>query len=284
MAVTDLIVGLQDRRYRVERPWGRTPPGIAVDVVSQVAVDSQDNVYVAQRIDPPVVVFDSAGNYLRSWGAGVIADAHGICVTPDDLVLVVDRDAHQVLGFSPEGELQLQIGERHSPRFQQPFNHPCDVAVAADGEIYVCDGYGNSVVHRFAADGTWIATWGEPGSGPGQFTTPHAIWVTADERVLVADRENNRIQVFDREGGYLTEWGDHYHPMDIYVDADGLIYVSDQIPRLSQLDADGNLIGRCRPVLNGAHGVWGDSRGNLFLAESAPQNRVTKLALQAGGR
>ena len=277
MAVTDLIVGLRDRHYRVERPWGETPPGINVDVVSQVAVDSRDNVYVAQRIDPPIVVFDSGGNYLRSWGAGVIADAHGIFITSDDLVLVVDRDAHQVLGFSPEGELSLELGARHSPRYQQPFNHPCDVAVAADGEIYVCDGYGNSAVHRFAADGSWIATWGEPGAGPGQFTTPHAIWVTFDDRVLVADRENNRIQVFDRAGSYLTEWGDHYHPMDIYVDAEGLIYVTDQIPRLSQLDADGNLLGRCRPVLNGAHGVWGDSRGNLYLAESAPQNRLTKL-------
>ena len=280
MAVTDLIVALQDRRYRVERPWGRTPPGIAIDIVSQVAVDSNDNVYVAQRIDPAVVVFNPDGEYLRSWGTGVIADAHGIAITPEDLVLVVDRDAHQVLGFSTDGELQLEIGERHAPRFQHPFNHPCDVAVAGDGELYVCDGYGNSVVHRFAADGSWISTWGEPGKGPGQFTTPHAIWVTVDDRVLVADRENNRIQVFDRDGGYLTEWGDHYHPMDIYIDGDGLIYVTDQVPRLSQLDADGNLIGRCRPVLAGAHGVWGDSRGNLFLGESAPQDRVTKLTIQ----
>jgi DNA-binding beta-propeller fold protein YncE len=282
LAATDLIVALHDRRYRVERPWGNAPEGVTVDVVSQVAVDSNDNVYVAQRVDPPIVVFGSDGEYLRSWGTGVIADAHGIAITPDDLVLVVDRDAHQVLGFTPVGELHIELGERHSPSFQQPFNHPCDIAVASDGEFYICDGYANSVVHRFAADGSWTATWGEPGSGPGQFTTPHAIWVTSDDRVLVADRENNRIQVFDREGGYLKEWGDHYHPMDIYVDGDGLIYVTDQIPRLSQLDADGNLIGRCRPVLNGAHGVWGDSQGNLFLAESAPQNRVTKLELLSG--
>jgi peptidylglycine monooxygenase len=279
LVATDLIVALGERSYRIERPWGQTPPGVRIDVVSQVAVDSRDNVYVVQRIDPPVVVFDRDGSYLRSWGTGVIADAHGIFITPDDLVLIVDRDAHQVLGFTLDGELLLEIGGRHHPRFQQPFNHPCDVAVAADGEIYVCDGYGNSTVHRFAADGAWIATWGEPGSAPGQFTTPHAIWVTADERVLVADRENNRIQVFDREGACLTEWADHYHPMDIYVDPEGSIYVTDQIPRLSRLDADGKLSGRCRPVLFGAHGVWGDSRGNLFLAESAPTNRVTKLAL-----
>jgi peptidylglycine monooxygenase len=279
MAVTDLIVALGERSYKVERPWGETPPGITIDVVSQVAADSRDNVYVVQRIDPPVIVFDRDGGYLRSWGSGVIADAHGIFITPDDLVLIVDRDAHQVLGFSPDGELVMTIGERHRPRFQLPFNHPCDVAVAADGEIYVCDGYANSVIHRFAADGSWISTWGEPGSGPGQFTTPHAIWVMADDRVLVADRENNRIQVFDREGVYLTEWGDHYHAMDIYVDPEGSIYVTDQIPRLSRLDPQGNLTGRCRPVLFGAHGVWGDSHGNLLLAESAPTNRLTRLTM-----
>ena len=93
--------------------------------------------------------------------------------------------------------------------------------------------------------------------------------------VLVADRENNRIQVFTGDGDYLASWGDHYHPMDIYVDADGLIYVTDQIPRLSLLAPDGRLVGRCRPVLYGAHGVWGDSRSNLYLAEASPMNRIT---------
>jgi peptidylglycine monooxygenase len=275
--VSDLVVLLGDRRYAVVRPWGVLPDHIEYGVVSHVAVDSLDNVYVFQRGDPPVVVFDPAGGYLRSWGSGLIADAHGIFISPDDLVVLVDRDSHQVIGFDPLGTFRFKLGEREHPQLQAPFNHPADVAVAQDGDIYVADGYANSAVHRFSPDGELKPTWGRPGSGAGEFTTPHAVWVDREGRVLVADRENNRVQVFTADGDYLDSWSDHYHPMDIYVDADGLIYVTDQIPRLSVLAANGRLVGRCRPVLYGAHGVWGDSRGNLYLAEASPMNRITRL-------
>ena len=150
--------------------------------------------------------------------------------------------------------------------------------MAADGEIYAADGYGNSCVHRFSAQGDWLQTWGRPGSASGEFSTPHGIWVDHQNRVLVVDRENNRVQVFDREGQYLSEWGDFYHPMAIYQDSAGLFYVTDQIPRLSMLNAEGKLLGRCRPVLNVPHGLWGNSCGDLFIAEMNP-TRVTKLEL-----
>jgi len=253
------------------------PAHIEYGVVSHVAVDSHDNVYVFQRGEPPVVVFDPTGGYLRSWGNGLIADPHGIFITPDDLVLLIDRDGHQVMGFDISGNVRFTLGDREHPQLQAPFNHPADVAVAPNGDIYVADGYANSAVHRFSGDGGLKQTWGKQGDGPGEFTTPHAVWVDSEGRVLVADRENNRIQVFTVDGDYLNSWGDHYHPMDIYVDADGLIYVTDQIPRLSVLASDGRLIGRCRPVLYGAHGVWGDSRGNLYLAEASPMNRISRL-------
>jgi DNA-binding beta-propeller fold protein YncE len=275
--VSDLVVLLSDRRYAVVRPWGVLPAHIEYGVVSHVAVDSHDNVYVFQRGEPPVVVFDPTGGYLQSWGSGLIADPHGIFITPDDLVVLIDRDGHQVMGFDTSGNVRFTLGDREHPQLQAPFNHPADVAVAPNGDIYVADGYANSAVHRFSGDGELKQTWGKQGDGPGEFTTPHAVWVDSEGRVLVADRENNRIQVFAGDGDYLDSWGDHYHPMDIYVDADGLIYVTDQIPRLSVLAADGRLIGRCRPVLYGAHGVWGDSRGNLYLAEASPMNRITRL-------
>ncbi|MGH2615072.1 MAG: peptidyl-alpha-hydroxyglycine alpha-amidating lyase family protein [Thermomicrobiales bacterium] len=273
----DLVVALGDQRYAVVRPWGVLPADIAYGVVSHVAVDSRDNVYVFQRGDPPVVVFDPAGAFVRSWGSGLIADPHGIFITPDDLVVLVDRDGHQVMGFDASGSIRFTLGDRGQPRLQAPFNHPADVAVASNGDIYVADGYANSAVHRFSSDGELKQSWGRPGHGPGEFTTPHAIWVDRQERVLVADRENNRVQIFTADGEYLDTWGDHYHPMDIYGGPDRLIYVTDQIPRLSVLAADGRLVGRCRPVLYGAHGVWGDSLGNLYLAEAAPMNRITKL-------
>jgi peptidylglycine monooxygenase len=284
MVRTELTVVLGERLYAVERPWGDLPAGMQLSYVSDVAVDAQGAVYVVQRSDPPVVVFEPNGAYRGGWGGELIADAHGIAATPDGRLLIVDRDAHQVLVCDTAGNLLQALGERHRPRLKQPFNHPTDAAAAPNGDIYVADGYGNSAVHRFAADGTWLATWGTPGSGPGRFTTPHAVRVTADPstgsgqaRVLVADRENNRVQVFSPDGEYLAEWPDLYHPMDIYVAPDGLVYVTDQIPRLTAFAADGTLVGRCRPVLYGAHGIWGAPDGSLFLAEASPMNRLTRL-------
>jgi DNA-binding beta-propeller fold protein YncE len=282
MDAGNLVVALGDTRYRVERPWGRLPPEIRFGTVSQVAVDSQGQAYVFQRDDPPVIVLDPEGQYIRSFGSDLIADAHGIFITRDDEVLLVDRDAHEVIACTPEGEVLFRLGERHRPALGAPFNHPTDIAQGPDGDLYVSDGYGNSNVHRFGRDGRRKQTWGRPGKGPGEFTTPHAVWVDRAGRVLVADRENDRVQVFSADGDYLTEWGDFYHPMDIWEDAAGRIYVTDQIPRVSMLAPDGQLIGRCRPVLNAAHGIWGDAEGRLYLAETPPINRVTRLSPIAG--
>lgn len=275
-----LVVALGDRRYRVERPWGAPPAEIKLAAVSQLAVDSRGRVYVFQRVDPPVVVFEANGEFCVAWGQGRIADAHGICISRDDRVFLVDRDAHQILIFTPDGEQIGALGTRNMPRFQAPFNHPTDIAVAADGDIYVADGYGNSAVHRFSPSGEWKRSWGKPGSGPSQFTTPHAVWVDRLDRVLVADRENDRVQLFDRDGEYLGEWRDFYHPMDIYGDERGMIFVTDQVPRVSMLSSDGTLTGRCRGVWNAAHGISGNAAGDLFLAEVQP-SRVTKLSLIA---
>lgn len=277
MARTELVVRMGKYSYAVERPWGDLPHGMQVSCVSDVAVDSLDRVYLFQRSDPPVIVFDSGGAFLRSWGSGLVADPHGIFCS-DERVFLVDRDAHQIQKYDREGNLELVIGDRHHPSFQAPFNAPTDVALAPNGDIYVADGYGNSNVHWFSPEGKLRRSWGKPGRGPGEFTTPHAVRVHSDGRVLVADRENNRVQVFTSEGDYLDEWNDLYRPMDIAVDADGMVYVTDQIPRLSLFSSDGVLVGRCRPCLYIAHGVFGDSQGNLFLAEPPPTDRLTRLA------
>jgi peptidylglycine monooxygenase len=274
---TGLIVGTGDFVYEVVRPCGVLPGGWSLGVVSHVAVDSKDRVYFYQRKDPPVLVFDHDGNFLTGWGSQRLLDAHGIFVGPDDHLYVCNRDEHEVLKLTPEGKIELVLGWRGRPALQAPFNHPADVAVSRNGDIYVADGYGNSAVHRFSSEGKHLRSWGAPGSGRGQFTTPHGIWVDGRDRVLVADRENDRMQLFSPDGDYLAEWSDLYHPMDIYVDSAGTVYVTDQIPRISMYTLDGQLLARGRPAAMGAHGVWGDSRGNLYLAEVG-LNQVTKLA------
>lgn len=272
------IVALAGKRYAVERNWGALPAGIAPAMMSQAAVDGLGRLHAIRRADPPVIVFAPSGEYALSYGAGLIFDSHGIYIDRDDRVFIADRDAHQIVVFSRDGDELFRLGERHRPRWAEPFNHPTDIAVAADGEIYVSDGYGNARVHRFAPDGTHLGSWGEVGHGPGQFMTPHAVWVDRQNRVLVLDRENDRVQVFSRDGDWLAEWRGLCRPMDIFEDADGVLLVTDQVPSLTAFAPDGTRLGRCRPSLNGAHGIFGDAAGNLYLTEISP-NCITRMRL-----
>ena len=273
-------VVLGARLYRVETPWGDLTDGPKLGIVSQVAVDSEGSLFILQRTFPPLVVIDREGRFVRSFGDGLVRDGHGIYIDRDDRVFVVDRDAHQVLIFAVDGTLLGKLGERHTPRFGAPFNHPTGCAVAEDGEIYVSDGYGNTRVHRFSPEGKLLQSWGERGSGPGAFSTPHAIWVDRADRVVVVDRENDRVQLFDREGRFLSAWDDIHHPMDVYEDATGRMFVTDQVPRLNMFAPDGRLEGCCRPAINNAHGVSGDTAGNIYLAEMIP-SRITRLTPEA---
>ena len=265
--MTTLLFGTGDYRYEARHSFGKLPNGMEWGNVSHVAVDSQDRVYAYQRKDPPVMVFDSEGSFLNSWGDGLLIDAHGIFVTPEDELILVDRDAYQVLKFSLEGELLLSIGVREQSYLQAPFNHPADVATDTSGNIYVADGYGNSAVHKFSPRGKHILSWGAPGAGPGQFTTPHGIWVDKENTIYVADRENDCVQVFDSNGKFITRWGNFYHPMDIWMDHENVLYVTDQVPRFTVLDSKGKILARGRTP-DGGHGLYGDSQGNIYFAAS----------------
>ncbi|MCC7428033.1 MAG: hypothetical protein IT557_14115 [Alphaproteobacteria bacterium] len=266
------------RRFRVTRPWERTPPGFAWGKISQLCVSASGEIVVAQRADPALVVFRPDGSHSRSLHHPQLASVHGLWPMPDGRLYVATFDAHQVLCFGPDGTLLQEFGRFDHPSWQAPFNHPTDVSVAADGEVYVSDGYGNARIHRFAPDGRLLQSWGEPGTGPGQFAIPHAVLVTGDGRVLVLDRDNDRIQVFARDGRLLEIWGGFCRPMDIWGDATGHFYVSDQTPRISCLDPAGRVVGRCRAFGTFSHGIWGDAQGNLFCAEQGP-SLVAKYTL-----
>ena len=217
MAIT---IGMHQHVYEYHGDWARLPRGQSFQAPSAVAVDSQDRVYVFQRGDPPVLVFDRDGYCMDAWSRRPreLEDAHHIYISADDFVYLTDRDAHQVLKYTTDGTLVMALGARDQATLQGPFNHPSDIAVSPSGEIYIADGYGNSSVHTFSAAGEFLSSFGSPGSGPGQFRVPHSLAVARDGRVFVCDRENNRVQVFAADGTYLTQWTDFKAPMGIYID------------------------------------------------------------------
>ncbi len=270
MAVT---IGTEQYVYEYQEGWAKLPTGQRFDRPSAVAVDSQDRVYVYQQQGPRVQVFSRDGNFLIAWPrrAQDVNDAHLICISPNDEIYLVERDAQQVLKYTVEGELLIALGTRYQAAAQAPFNHPTDVAVSASGELYISDGYANSSVHRFSADGGYISSFGSPGSGPGQFRVPHSLDVSQDGRVFVADRENNRIQVFSSEGDYITQWTDFAGPMGLHIHTDQNAYVTDQVPRVSILNLEGELLARGRTFGNG-HNLCTDSRGDIYVANVMDQN------------
>lgn len=281
MSAHELIVALGDARYRVERPFGSWPANAGF--VTDVAVDGRGHVFVllrhdslTQPDDPRVIELGPDGSYLGGWGGDTIADAHMLTTDADGRVIVVDRDMHEVIWFSAAGERLGQLGGRGMPL--SPFNHPTDVSVSPWGDIYVSDGYAASHVHRFSADGQLIASWGQLGFEAGEFGEPHGIWTFADGRVVVIDRTRDRVQVFDRDGNVLDVWEGFYRPMAIWGDAQGRAYITDQVPSLHLIGADGVRLGRARPVLNGAHGLFGTPEGDILMAEGNP-SRITKLRL-----
>jgi len=271
------FVAFDEKIYKVVRPFASWSGTLRIGIFSSGAIDSEGNLYVCQRADPPIVVFGRDGRFIRSIGDGRDADCHGIWITPDDRVYVVDRDAHQVLCYSPEGKLIQTIGDSARPRFNAPFNHPTDVAVAQSGDIYVADGYGNSVVHRLSSKGELKKTWGGFGTGPGKFMTPHGINISADGRLFVGDRENHRVQIFDLEGNYQSELRGCYKPMAIYIDPNGTIYVTDQRPRVTEFNQRGEITGACKPALSMPHGITGDKDGNIYIIETRNIRDITKL-------
>ena len=268
-------VRLADDVYTVDREWAKWPAHIDRGFLSALAVAADDRIYVLQRGATPVVVFNPDGSFQAAWGDDVIADGHGIWATADGRLFIADRDAHEIIVTDLEGAVLQRLGQRHQPAEGAPFNHPTHASQAADGDIYVADGYGGTCLHRFNAAGDLLSSINNAGEGPGAFSTPHATWALAD-RVLVADRENNRVQVFDRDGQHMMDWGGLYHPMAIYVDGDGFVFVSDQTPRIVKYAPDGKILGRCRGAINGAHGLYGSPGGDLYLSELPPA-RLTKL-------
>src|SRR5687768_6531110 len=189
--------------YSVVEGWEQLPKGYVHRDVAGVAVDGEDRVYLICRGDHPVIIYDREGNFKRSWGEGEFSyRTHGIYVGPNGTIFCTDDGQHTVRQFTPDGKLLMTMGVLNTPsdsgydgknldsikRGAGPFNRPTNVAIGPKGDIYISDGYGNSRVHVFSPKGELKRSWGEPGSGPGQFHLPHGIAVAQDGRVFVCDK------------------------------------------------------------------------------------------------
>lgn len=223
----------------------------ALGRVSAVTTDDHGNFYVIHRLagGDPVVVLDPRGRFLRSWGRGLFNTPHGIRIDPSGNVWTVDANTSKIYKFSSTGKLLLDM-QLERPRSDIEFCGATDVAFLSDGHALVSDGYCNGRVVEFSPRGDRVREWGSRGSGPGQFIVAHSIAVGPDQIVYVADRENGRLQRFDRSGRLLGVWEYAKQLYSVAFSRDGDLYISVRLteePRnhIIRIDpATGKMLGR----------------------------------------
>jgi DNA-binding beta-propeller fold protein YncE len=252
----------------------QVPAGVTLGKCSAVAIDSHNRIFVFHRGRTPILCFDREGSFVRGWGDDAIQSPHGIRIDSDDNIWTTDTGHHLVLKFSPQGKLLLALGTSDKPGdSHEQFNKPTDVAFGPAGEVYVSDGYGNNRIVQFDARGKFAKTWGRGGKGPGEFNLPHAVRVDSRQQILVGDRENKRIQVFDRDGKVLAIW-EGFAPYGLEIDQEGAVFVADAVAhRIVQLDADGRIVhswgneGSNPGEFKAPHMLATNGDGSLFVAE-----------------
>lgn len=285
-----MIFGQGTHQYTVQENWWTLPDGYEFGWIPAVAVDSHDRVYVYSRSEHPMVVFDRDGNFLTSWGDDILKDAHGIFIDTEDNIYCVERETHVMRKFTTEGELLMTLGTPDKPGAEgEPFNLPTDLALGPDGEMYISDGYGNARIHKYSPEGELIKSWGKPGTGPGEFDLPHCVRVDPRNRLMVADRENNRIQFFTLDGEYIEEWGNLLHPDTIFISEDELVYIAELDQRITIMTLDGDVVSQWGSergsTVSGEffacpHGIWLDSHGDIYVGEVQADARLQKYIRQ----
>jgi 6-bladed beta-propeller protein len=235
----------QTNPYRMLDNWAQLPPGRTLGFITGVDVDQHGHVWVLERCGAdtcvgsnldPILEFDASGTFLKSFGAGMFVFPHGFHLDKDSNVWTTDgnRDdgkGETVIEFSPAGKVLLTLGKPGvAGDGPDTFNAPSDVLVAPNGDIFVADGHGgdtNARIVKFSKDGKFIKAWGKKGSGPGEFDIPHSMAMDSTGRLFVADRNNNRIQIFSQEGEFLGEWKQFGMPSSVFIDSRDNLYVTD---------------------------------------------------------
>ena len=291
-----VVLGSGVHRYEVEEGWLKLPEGMALGDVAAVGVDRADRVYLFNRGPNPMIVVDARGEFVDTWGHDIFSRPHGIHIAPDDCIYCTDDGDHSVRKCTLDGRVLMQIGVPGAPAPAMsglPFNRCTHTALSPEGDIYVSDGYGNARIHKYSADGRLLFSWGEPGSGPGQFNFPHNICCDADGWVYVADRENHRIQIFDGNGRFETQIVNIHRPSALAISPGScpICYIGELGPylpvnrgwpnlgpRVSVLTHRGDLLAQLgRAPAAGTepgqflspHGIALSSNGDIYVGEVA---------------
>ncbi|MFG0263404.1 MAG: peptidyl-alpha-hydroxyglycine alpha-amidating lyase family protein [Novipirellula sp. JB048] len=298
--------------YRVDPSWPQKPDQFTWQAVPAVAVDQHDHVYVFTRAKPPIQVYTTDGKLVRSWGEDTIESAHHLKIDDEGNVWVADIGLHVIRKFSPEGKVLLTIGTPGvSGDDQTHLDKPTDMAIAANGDVFVSDGYGNNRVVHFDAKGNFIKAWGSLGTGPDQFSLPHAMAIDSAGRLYVGDRNNARVMIYDQQGTLLDSWEHVIVPWGFWVTAEDHIWVCGASPMpwmndpaypgaplscppkdqvLMKFNRHGKVLqlwtipkgedGQEQPgEVNWLHGMALDSQGNIYVGDIIGK-RAQKLVLQ----
>ena len=281
----------------------KLPEGMNFGPCSSVAVDAKGRILVFNRSAHALMVFDGRGKYLRTLATGIFTNPHGLRIDAEGNIWATDTGSHIVVKMDPKGRILMVLGVKGSAREWHPaghlrcFDEPNDVAFGPKGEIYVSQGHGkgDSRVHKFDAQGNFIKTWGGEGSAAGQFKQPHSIVTDADGNLYVADRSNQRIQVFDGDGNYLRESQHPGTPCGLALMRDGrhIMMAHGHAGKIMKLDLRGNVLGITGSQGKGpnqygeAHLLALDRREDIYVADTLNwrvQKLVKRPAKARGGR
>ena len=302
--------------YELITDWGIPPEKQSFKESAAIAVDAKDNVWVFNIPTNQLLIFDSDGNLLNIW-PHKYENIHGIDFDSSGNVYLVNRNAHQILKYTINGDLIMSLGESGCPsetgyslqvgrdtnwknpvsHAGGPFNVPSGVRIAQNGDIYVSDGYANCQIHRFSIDGKLIQSWGLPGKNkPGEFHLIHGLFIDSENRILVCDRMNNRIQIFDLTGKFLGIYSGLLMPSKIHETPDGDFVITEHAGRISIINnegkflskwgnADGSIKTAASGIFRKPHGCAVDSKGNIYIGNVIPDgdqsrsgDRIIKIA------
>ena len=270
--------------WEVIHEWGNLPEGMEWGPASQLSATPDGRIVVFRREAPNFYILDADGNLLNSWGDDMFRGAHGVRVDSDGFVWITDNADNFVQKYTLDGDLLMTLGQWRVAGDNSPmmaFDGPADVFIHNNGDIYVADGYRNFRVVQFNSEGEFIRIYGGTmGDGPGEFNIPHAVVVDSRDRVIIADAQNGRIQVFNQDGRLLEQWYDFpSNPRgSMFIDQDDTIYVSHVDAEAVTIMKDGEVIEIVDGIEGRPHGMTVHPSGDIYVANTG--NQIVKKIMK----